>query len=123
MLVPLNRRDALLINFQPVANIAVPVSWFKEKGFEFHREIDDLDWFEFAPFWLNGKPIALMRHVSSPGQDVMLLVEETKGDEISVAAHASAAAEAFGLAPSLFSWRENGERVSFPRSGSASAAA
>ena len=115
--------DASRINFQPVAEIALPPTWFREKGIEFHPETDDLDRYGFAPFWLDGKPFALMHYMNGPNESVSLLAGDMGDNEVRVATHVSAVAEAFGLSPSLFSWRENGEHVSFSRVGIAPATA
>lgn len=123
MLRAIDRESASHINFQPTAEIAVPITWFREKGIEFYTDLDDLDQYEFAAFWLDGLSFALMHYMSSFDQSVSLLIGGIGGDRTNVAFHVSAIAEALGLSPSLFSWRENGEHVSFLPIGAASALA
>ena len=123
MLQAIDADAAARINFRPIAEIAVPAAWFKEKGVEFLLDADDFDQYRFAAFWLDGKPFALMGYVNGATESISLLVGDMGGDETPVAAHVAAVADVFRLSPSLFSWRENGELVSFSRTGAASATA
>jgi len=123
MLQAIDADGASRIDFRPIAEIAVPAAWFEEKGVEFRLDADDLDQYRFAAFWLDGKPFALMSYVNGSTDSLSLLAGDTGSDETPVAAHVSAVADAFRLPPSLFSWRENGELVSFSRTGAASATA
>lgn len=123
ILQAISRENAMRINFQPIAEIAVSVVWFKDNGVKFYSDIDDLDQYEFAPFWLDGIIIALMHYVHNPSENVMLLVAQVGSDEANVKPYVFAAAENFGLPLSCFTWRENGERVSFSKVGATSVSA
>lgn len=123
MLRAIDRESASHINFEPTAEIAVPLTWFRDKGIEFYTDLDDLDQYEFAAFWLDGLLFALMHYMSSSDQSVSLLIGAMGGNRTNVASYVSAVADALGLSPSLFSWRENGEYVTFLHIGAASALA
>jgi hypothetical protein len=101
------------LNLIPVASIAAPTGRFRELGYEFHRDADDLDQYEFAAFEMEGRGVfALMHYDHAIDPITSLLFDERIEGEDAFLSMMAAMAEAFGLPGSLFHWRWNGQRVS-----------
>ena len=101
------------LNLIPVAAIAAPIERFRDLGYTFDHDTDDLDQFEFAAFEVEGKGVfALMHYDHATEPDTSLLFEDRINGEGAFLSMMAAVADAFGLPGSLFHWRWNGQPVS-----------
>lgn len=101
------------INLVPVAAIAAPIEWFRNQGYTFDRDTDDLDRYEFAAFEVAGGGVfALMRYDHATDFNTNLLFEDRISGSDEFLSMMAAVAEEFVLPGALFRWHWGGQPVS-----------
>ncbi len=105
------------VNLVPAAAIRVPISWFEDRGVDFHREQDDLDTYRLAAFRLpKAGWIALMQYDGNHSLSTTLMIDTQHDHEDSLQSIIAEAADAFGLPVSDFRYKKKSEEpVNDPR--------
>jgi hypothetical protein len=99
-------------NFCPIAEIAMPVTWFKSWGMIFTTDTDDLDAYEIAAGRSKTYGLfALMRYSDISSHIVTLMMPHAAAHTADLARAISGLAAEFGLPASVFHIRLHGEDV------------
>jgi hypothetical protein len=121
MIKIIHPEQTLGTSFSPVAEIAVPIQVFMDRGFEFARDVDDLDAYDYAGFMVEGRGMAMFQRYCNSGSEMtdLLLSDDFKGLS-NLAEVLRDLSDELGIPGPAFRWRQNGQDVSLaPASRSA----
>jgi hypothetical protein len=113
MIQIIHPEQTLGTSFSPVAQIAVPLQVFMDRGFEFARDVDDLDAYDYAGFMVEGRGMAMFQRYCNESEEMtnLFLSDDFRGLS-SLAEVLRDLSEGLGIPGPAFRWRQDGQDLS-----------